>query len=792
MPPQSSVLVQSRRSLETWSVWALVATLAAALVAVTPFLSVSLITTKTFILAAGTILTLALYILARLSRGNVVLPPFALVGALWLPVIAYALSSAFSGTPLAIALWGSSLEPDTLGLMLVVACLGTLTALVLRRAEQYRSFLSAGASVFVLIAVIQAAIIIIGQFSPATVSPAFSIVGSFEDLAFLLGLGVTCALITFRFHELGLRARRILIVVTVVSLVLLAIANSSFVWVILALVSLGLFIETIMMRGPKPDDADLDDVAVMEESLLESETTRHPIVLPLAVLAVSLFFLVGGQLGGALASALHVNVLSVTPSWQSTLAVAEQTYATSPVFGTGPGTFGVEWLKYRDVSLNSTIFWNVDFSSGIGFIPTSLVTTGLVGAIAWLAFLVLFIVFGLRTLIARTPEDAFIRYVAILSFVALVYLFGAAIFKLPNAVILALAFVFAGLFASTTRFGTRARQWGVIFSRSPRLGFVIVFSLTLLLLSSIVVAYTLVERYIATTELASANIEFAAGDLTAAGQSVQNAISFAPSSAAYVAEADIALVRLRQIAASTTMPATAAQQAFQTELSSGINAALTATRLAPSDYQSWLALGNLYSQAVPLSVSGAYESAKTAYDKAKALNPTNPEILYIIAQLDIAHKDSKAAKDDLKAAIALKQDYTTAIFLLSQLEVQEGNVKGALDAALAAAYFAPNDPNILFQVGVLRAAQGDLPGASEALSGAVTSNPQFANARYFLAAVYAKQGNNQGALEQLKLVSSLSSENASTVAPLIASLETGKNPFPANLLSMSPSPGVEQ
>ena len=68
------------------------------------------------------------------------------------------------------------------------------------------------------------------------------------------------------------------------------------------------------------------------------------------VCAVSLFFLIGGTLGGALANALHVNVLNVRPSWQSTLSVAHQTYATAPLFGSGPGTFGTQWLKYRDAN----------------------------------------------------------------------------------------------------------------------------------------------------------------------------------------------------------------------------------------------------------------------------------------------------------------------------------------------------------------------------------------------------------------------------------------------------------
>ncbi|MDP2651540.1 MAG: tetratricopeptide repeat protein, partial [bacterium] len=346
---------------------------------------------------------------------------------------------------------------------------------------------------------------------------------------------------------------------------------------------------------------------------------------------------------------------------------------------------------------------------------------------------------------------------------------------------------FAGLFVSTTRFAAQGRQWGIIFSRSPRIGFVIVFSLTILLLLSVVAAYSLVGRYIATAELTAAQAAFSSGDLTAADRAVQNSISFAPSAAAYQIKSGIANTRLNQIAASTTMSAAEAQKSFQEALSTGINAALTATNLAPSDYQNWLALGNLYAQAVPLGVTSAYDSAKTAYDKARALNPTNPQIPYILAQLDIANKNTRAAEEDLKAAIALKQDYTAAIFLLSQLEVQDGNVKDALASALAAAYFQPNDPNILFQVGILYAASNDFANAAAALGAAVAANPQFANARYFLSAVYAKQGDMTNALAQMQAITDMSAENASAVTAQLAALAEGKNPFPANLLSVSPA-----
>ena len=324
-------------------------------------------------------------------------------------------------------------------------------------------------------------------------------------------------------------------------------------------------------------------------------------------------------------------------------------------------------------------------------------------------------------------------------------------------------------------------------ARAPRLGFVIVFGLTLLLLGTVAAAYGIVERYVAVSLFARANAAYAAGNLDRAETLAGSSLSFAPIPQAYVLQAVVANAKLANLLASSPPPENA-QQTFQQTLSSGISAALSATKLAPGNYQAWVALGNLYGAAVPVGVTGAYDSAKGAFDKAIALNPTNPQLYYVLAQLDIANKDAEAAKKDLEQAITLKGDYTAAIFLLSQVLVAEGDVKDALTAAEAAAYFTPNDPNILFQVGVLRAAAGNLAGSAEALAAAVEANPSFANARYFYAAVLAQNKQYEEAKAQLEAIAALSEQNAGAVAPAIAALAEGKNPFPPNLLTVSEPP----
>ncbi len=790
MPPQTS---SNRRSFsfESASVWVIVATVILAAVIIVPSASIPFVPTKAFVIAIGTCLALALYILARLSRGNAILPPALLLGALWLPPIAYALSTAFSGAPVSLALFGSAFDTDTFGFILAAAMLGTLTALTVRRSRDFRGFFSILAWALGVVVVLQILALIVGQFSPNTISPSFSILGSYNDLAALAGLGLILGLLTLRLIDVAPMGRWVLLVLGLGELFILVIANDSLPWILVALAALALFVEAVLSSSTKAmageNAEDFEELAASEGAGGHAGG-RHMFLVPLVVLAAALFFVVGSSFGNAIQTAFHVSVLDVRPSWQSTLATGSAVYHSSPLFGSGPDTFGSAWLKSRDAALNTTVFWNVDFDSGVGYLPTSFVTTGLIGLLAWLLFLGTFLFVGLRALLFRTPEDPAARYAALASFVAAVYLAALALFSVPGPVLLALLFVFAGVFASTLRYAKGKGQWGIIFGKSPKVGFAIVFVLTLLLLAAIGAAYAIVERYAAQVEITAAQADYSAGNIAGANTDATRALSFAELPSAYIALATVADTQLTQIAANTALSPTDARQQFQAALSAGISAAQTATKLSPNDYQTWVALGNLYATVVPYNVTGAYDSAKAAYTTAEQLNPTSPALPYLMAQLDIADKNNAAAEADLKQTISLKQDNAQAIFLLSQLEVADGNVKDALVAAEAAAYFTPTDPSALFQVGLLRAANNDLPGAVTALTAAVQQNPQFANARYFLAVADAALKDYSDAAIQLQAIGAMSDANQQAVAKDLASLQAGKDPFPASLLAAPAAP----
>lgn len=784
----------SRFSFDTAATYLLGATAFLTTIAFLPLGAVSFYGTKVSVIALGAVLVFIAYVIARLLRGSLVVPPLKLLGAVWLLPVAYLLSALFSGTSLIPALLGVEIEADTFGFVLILALLSTLTALALRRDRDYQAFFAGLGGGIGLALLFQLGVFAAARFIP-TLSATGNLVGTFTDLAMVAGLGCVLSLIALRTLTLSKRMRIGAWLGLIVGLFVLVLANSVLLWVTVGLVALGLFIETLLRRRKAGADDGLDGATALFEDASADHTGHGAFPAAVVTLLAGVFFIVAGStVGGAIGSMLGVNTIDVRPSWQSTFSIGSHTYASSPLFGSGPATFDEQWLKFRDRSLNDTIFWNIDFASGIGYIPTSFVTTGIVGVIAWLVLLGFFIFAGARLLLFRLPSDATLRFAALASFVGAAYALVLMFFSVPGPVMLALGFLLLGVFVSTIRHGKERSEMGIVFSKSPRVGFVVVFVLTLMLLASIAAAYLVIERYLASAYFGSANAAFSAGDLDRAESALTRSAAFYPSERVYQLAAAASVERMRRVANDSTLTQTVAQQQFQAALTAAVNAGLEATRLGPNNYQNWNVLGSVYQSVAVLDVPGAYEGSKEAFERAAVLNPTSPAIPFVLAQLEIAEGNSIAAEERLLASINLKRDYIPSILLLSQLEIQLGKAAEALQAAEAAAYFAPNDPAVLFQVGLLRSGTGDYAGAITALARAVELNPQYANARFFLAAMYARQGENALALEELRAVASYSEDNAAAVAPDIAALEAGDNPFPLTRLRTLgiPQPPVEE
>jgi tetratricopeptide (TPR) repeat protein len=183
-------------------------------------------------------------------------------------------------------------------------------------------------------------------------------------------------------------------------------------------------------------------------------------------------------------------------------------------------------------------------------------------------------------------------------------------------------------------------------------------------------------------------------------------------------------------------------------------------------------LGNVYTSLIPLSVANSYDSAVSAYDKAKALAPNNPSILLARATLEMTNKNNDGARPFIDQALLLKADYTDAIFLLAQIETNEGNLSAAIKQAERAGTLTPGDPTVFFRLGLLRYNNSEFTSAVSAFEQAVILDTNYLNARFFLGKSYQKVGRTDEALTQFNLLGKVLPDNQD-VKDAISSLSSG-------------------
>ena len=117
--------------------WSLLVSLVLSAVLFIPTATVPFIFSKVTVLALGALIALGFYILARLTRGNIVVPPLTLIGALWLVPTIYLLSSLFSGSGVVRSIFGTEIETDTFGFILLLSIIATVVALAFRRGSYW-------------------------------------------------------------------------------------------------------------------------------------------------------------------------------------------------------------------------------------------------------------------------------------------------------------------------------------------------------------------------------------------------------------------------------------------------------------------------------------------------------------------------------------------------------------------------------------------------------------------------------------------------------------------------------
>lgn len=740
--------------------------------------------------AATLLVTIAfiIFVLSRLYRGSLFLPPLTIVLTGILPLLAALASLAFSGISGTKAFWGDFGEADTVGFLVVATALFLTTALALRTE---RSFMRVGAgflflyAAFVVLQVVTTAYAMIAP-NESFATPLLRV----GDLGLLAGLATVLFIATLYRFSLPQPYAGMVYTLLGFSLAFLFMANGALAWILTGAGALLLFLHAVTRRGKVlPEEDEPAPAQAAPEAPAGVLNVSRGVTLSLVVLALAIVGLFGRTtVGGALAETFALSQAELRPSWSATISAGGSAYAENALFGSGPRGFKEAWLSGRPSEFLETPFWNVDFSQGVGYVPTMFVETGLLGAIAWTLFLLALLGLGLKALVSMRETRAHAFFALVASFIAALYLFAAAVVSVPSPWMILLAFFAAGLLGSALRFATGS-EGRIVFARSPRLGFVMVFLLTIALIGSVSHGYFVLSRYAAERAFGEAAVAYqTTADVAQAAAPLDRALSLFPNDRYQRAKVLMAGDALDRVFADQGISQEDARTKLETLIPFGVEAGRAAVAADPSEYENYLSLASVYARLVPLKIQGAYENAEASYLEAEKLAPNSPRLAFLRAQLALAAGDLEKARAALTDAIARKANYTDAVFLRSQLEVSAGNLPAALADAEATLVLAPGTPAVLFQVGLLRSASGDTTGARTALEEAVLRDPGFANARYVLAIIAASASEYPRAIAELEAIAALSEENRALVAPALADLAEGRNPFPENALELPKAP----
>ncbi|MDP3726529.1 MAG: tetratricopeptide repeat protein [bacterium] len=718
---------------------------------------------KTLFLTGCVYVSFLLWLLSRIRSGTISVPKSTILASWALVTLVFFVSALFSPAK-DISFFGFTYETGTALSMIVFLVLMFLSSLFFGSQKVVTRFYQLLLLVFSIIFLFQAIRLVFGadvlSFGGAFANNTSNFLGKWNDLGIFAGMIIVLLLITLETLTLSRVLKSARYVMLALSLTMLAVVNFFIAWVVVGIFALILFIYNSVFLHPLKSHKG----AIISLFLSPS----------FAVMVISLVFLIAGStIGAFISDKLNILQVEVRPSWSATGIVLKETIKDRPLLGSGPNRFSSEWLLHKPEVINSSIFWNTEFNSGVGLLPTFVITTGVLGAVALLIFLTLLLYEGVRFLLF-SPENKAPNYVVLSSFFLAAYVWVISFFYIPTVSIFAFAPFMTGIFIAGLISEGRIKNYTASYFSDPRAGFVSVLFISICIIGVVFAGYELSKKFSALAHFQNGRIAFNVDvDMLRAEAEIEKAIKQSNSDVYYRALSEIKIREVRDLLSKEAASSEAVRLEFQSFLGGGINAGQRAVQLDSTNYLNWLTLSRVYASVVPF-VQGAYENAKTALVEARARNPKNPLLLLEEGRLEISNNNVTQGRGYIEQAVQMKPDYADAIFALAQLDIADGEIDKATAALDEASILAPNDQGLFFQIGLLKFNSKDYKGAALALERAVALNSQFANAKYFLGLSYDRLKRRAEAVAQFEDLAKSNPEN-SEVKRILGNLKAGRS-----------------
>ena len=729
-----------------------------------PFISVSLGASKGFLMSVGVTLSMFFWLIARLGEGKFTIPKDRLILFAGLIPIVFLISSFFSPS-LYTSLFGSGFEIGTFGSMLILFCIFFLSTVYFQTEKRLWSFFGSlfiGATV---LAVFELFNIFVGfnRFAPSLLKGLSSgnLIGSWNDFALFFGLITVLCMFTIEF----LKTKGISLIIEyfllIVGVFFLIIINTQLVWILVGLFSVIIFVYSISLQHA--------GVSVVHNG---EGKKKFPFAALVVVFICLLFLISSTSISSLVSKYVNLQNTDIRPSITTTFQIAYHALKHNPVLGTGPNTFVMDWSLWQPKAIAETIYWDVDFSSGFSSLNTFLATTGILGFLVLILFIVIVFIRGIQSL-KIALQNTLSNYFIFATLIIATYSWIVIILYNTNIIMFSLAFASSGVLIGILVYKKVIPVRQLSFLNDPRNSFFVILGLMILMVGTLSITYIYIEKFTSiiyySKSLNSDNTSL--DSLTKSERMLRNAIVLDKNDIYYRSLSQVYISQIGVLVNDKTLSADVLKSDLQALVTSAQEAATLAVNQNPKQYLNYVNLGDVYSSFVPLSIATSYENAMAAYNKASGLAPNNPSIYLSKASLEFLNKNNTEARKYIAQALELKSNYTDAIFFLAQIEMNEGNLSEAINQAERAGDLSPDDPTVFFRLGLLRYNNSDYSGSVSAFEKAVILDNTYLNARYFLAQSYGKVGRTSDAMAQYKILDQLLPNNQ-TIKDAMNSLST--------------------
>lgn len=663
--------------LDRISFWSLFVVIVLLPVFFLPFTQIPIETSKGLLLVLGLVVSIIFWIAARFSDGKIILPKSWLLVSGFGVVLVFLISALFSNT-LSVSLFGTMFDVGTFYFILGAFLLMLISSIVLKDIKN--------AKIVFFGLILSSAVLFLFQslrlFLPDFLSLGVlggktdTILGSWNAFGLFAGFISVMSLFIIEFFSVSKMAKWFLGVLIGFSVILSAVVNFSLTWQLLGVFALIVFVYKISFSYSENQD---------------EGAKRHFPIFSFAVVFISLLFLISGQfIGGILPNSLGLSNIEVRPSLAATMSVTKEALMKDPVLGIGPNNFGKIWAMYKPQVINTTQFWDTSFNSGSGLLPTFASTTGSLGILAWLAFFILFILAGAKSLFSSIKNNT--SWGIAVFFVASLYLFVSTFFYSTGGALFLLAFAFIGVFIGLSSASGEKGELEITFLGSPKKSF---FSMLALIIVMILVAATgfkYVERLASVPYFGKT---LSASTIPVAEAAILKALSLYQNDLYWRTYSQVYLTKINSIVSKEATSLSDADKAdLQASFDKAVNGAQLAIAYDQTNYLNYSSLGVVYNTVGLLGVKDAYAKAIEAYKMASSLNPLYPGIKLAIARVYLADEKLTEAKEYAQQALSLKSDYVEALVTASQIEKSSGNTAAAISYAEQALALAPDNKDL--------------------------------------------------------------------------------------------------